>query len=142
MRDFVATVPLTGTHPPDTPGQWGLATTTATDVATFLAALEQIVDPVDAATLLAWMRSATATAADGFDQRFGPWAEDVGTTALKQGWMCCIGDRRQLHSAGVLDDGRIVVLLGDFPAATSWGQTATALDAAAGATRAGSDAVG
>ena len=56
--------------------------------------------------------------------------------------MCCVDDRRQLHSAGVLDDGRIVVLMGDFPASTSWAQAATALDAAATAARTGTATVG
>ncbi len=133
VRDIAATVPLTCTRPPDIPGEWGQAITTAADVATLLAALEQILQPADAAILLGWMRSATATAADGFDQRYGLWTDSTGATALKQGWMCCIDDRRYLHSAGVLDDGRSVVLLGNFPAATTWGQAAAALSAAAGA---------
>ena len=106
-QDIATTMLLTGTSPPATAGQRGQTTTTAADVATFLTAVEDVLDPADAATLLGWMRSATATAADGF-----------------------------------VDDGRVVVLLGDFPAATSWAQAATALDTAATATRSGTATVG
>jgi hypothetical protein len=87
------------------------------------------------------MQSTTATAADGFDQAFGLLAADAGSTgavAAKQGWMCCLDDRRQLHSAGVLADGRVVVLLGEFPAGTSWTDARAALDAAAAAAITGS----
>jgi hypothetical protein len=47
--------------------------------------------------------------------------------------MCGVDGRRQLHSADVLGDGRVVVLLGDFPASTSWAQSSAALDRAADA---------
>jgi hypothetical protein len=107
LQDIATTMLLTGTSPRATAGQRGQTTTTAADVATFLTAVEDVLDPADAATLLGWMRSATATAADGF-----------------------------------VDDGRVVVLLGDFPAATSWAQAATALDTAATATRSGTATVG
>jgi membrane protein DedA with SNARE-associated domain len=137
VRDIVATTSLTGTSPPATPGRWGETTTTAADVATFLAAVEDVLDAADSTTLLGWMRSATAAAADGFDQRFGLLAAGTGGAAAKQGWMCCVDDRRQLHSAGVLDDGRVVVLLGDFPSSVSWSQAAAALDTAAIAARNG-----
>jgi hypothetical protein len=107
LQDIATTMLLTGTSPRATAGQRGQTTTTAADVATFLTAVEDVLDPADAATVLGWMRSATATAADGF-----------------------------------VDDGRVVVLLGDFPAATSWAQAATALDTAATATRSGTATVG
>ncbi|MGY1721356.1 hypothetical protein ACI8AG_20165 [Blastococcus sp. SYSU DS0552] len=84
----------------------------------------------------------TIAAADGFDQRFGLLAAGAGGAAAKQGWMCCVDARRQLHSAGVLDDGRVVVLLGDFPASSSWAQAASALNVAAAATRTGTATVG
>ncbi|TQN42493.1 membrane protein DedA with SNARE-associated domain [Blastococcus colisei] len=141
VLDIAATMRLTGTSPPSAAGQWGQTTTTAADVATFQAAVEDVLDPEDATTLLGWMRSTTATAADGFDQRFGLLAQGAGGAAAKQGWMCCIDGRRQLHSAGVLGDGRFLVLLGDFPASTSWAQPATALDTAATATRTGTAAI-
>jgi len=130
---------LTETAPPETAGQWGESTTTAADYATFLAALDDSLDAADAATLTGWMQSTTDTAADGFDQDFGLLAADsgAGTVAAKQGWMCCVDATRQLHSAGVLSDGQVVVLLGDFPTGTSWTQARAALDAAAQAVVAG-----
>ena len=125
---------LTGSSLPAAAGQWGEARTTARDTAVFLAALPDTLTGDDLATLTGWMRSTTDTATDGFDQRWGLLSPTVraGTeAAAKQGWMCCIGGRRQLHSAGTLADGRTVVLLGEFPAGTSWARAQEALDTAA-----------
>src|SRR3954447_4475356 len=131
VRAAVAQFGLTGTAPPDEVGQWGEATTTASDVARFLTALAGSATAADSATLLAWMRAVAPTAVDGFDQTFGLLAGAAGTgVAAKQGWMCCVDGRRQLHSAGVLADGRVVVVLGDVPAATTWARTAAAVDGA------------
>ncbi|MGY1602197.1 LppW family protein [Geodermatophilus sp. SYSU D00815] len=131
---------LTGTAPPGRTGQWGESLMSAADVATFLSRIAQAYGTGIADTLTGWLRAATPTAADGFDQRFGllsPASAAAGPVAAKQGWMCCVGGRRQLHSAGLLPDGRAVVLLGDFPAGTSWRAAAAALDAAAAAVVAG-----
>jgi hypothetical protein len=130
---------LSDTAAPATAGQWGETTTTAADYATFLGALDAHLSARDLATLTTWMQSTTATAADGFDQSFGLLSPGTrtGGTAAKQGWMCCLDDRRQLHSAGVLADGRVVVLLGEFSTATSWEQAVAALDATARAVIAG-----
>jgi hypothetical protein len=130
----VAEFGLTGTAPPDVPGEWGESVTTAQDTAGFLSALDAHLAPQDLATLTGWMRSTTGLAADGFDQRFGLLSPAVSTgtpVAAKQGWMCCVARRRQLHSAGTLADGRTVVLLGDFPLRTSWARARAALDEAA-----------
>lgn len=127
---------LSGTAPTAVAGQWGQSTTTAVDYANFLVHLPAHLTSDDAATLTGWMRSTTATAADGFDQRFGvlgPGSTRSAAIGAKQGWMCCVAGRRQLHSAGVLADGRVVVVLGDFPSATGWPAAAAALDAAAAA---------
>jgi hypothetical protein len=131
---------LTGSAPPARAGQWGEAVTTATDTALFLSALPEALPADDLATLTGWMGSAAPIAADGFDQRYGLLAPAVTAStavAVKQGWMCCIDARRQLHSAGVLADGRVVVLLGNFPTSTSWARARAALDAAAAAVVAG-----
>ena len=130
-----AAMGLTATAPPAVSGQWGEATTTAADVATLLAGLPATLGTGPAETLLGWMRAATPTAADGFGQDFGllGGALPAGTVAAKQGWMCCVAGTRQLHSAGVLADGTVVVLLGDFPVRTSWARGLAAIDAAAGA---------
>jgi hypothetical protein len=125
---------LTGSSPPAVAGQWGEARTTARDTAVFLSTLPDHLTGTDLATLTGWMTSPTGIARDGFDQRWGLLSPAVtsGTqVAAKQGWMCCIDGRRQLHSAGTLADGRTVVLLGDFPTRTSWAAAKAALDAAA-----------
>ncbi|SEO45501.1 hypothetical protein [Trujillonella endophytica] len=122
---------LTGTAPPRLPGQWGTAPTTARDVAAVLSAVERGTRPADA-VLRGWLRAVTPTAADGFDQAFGLLGAG-GAVAAKQGWMCCVGGRRHLHSAGVLPDGRIVVVLGEFPRTTPWSAARPALDGAAAA---------
>jgi beta-lactamase class A len=134
VSEVAADLDLAGTAPPDDAGQWGRTTTTAADLATFLSSLDEVLDTQDTATLLGWMHSADDTAADGFDQAFGLLAGGAGqAVAVKQGWMCCVDDERQLHSAGVLADGRVVVLLGTFPGSASWAQAQAALDGAAAA---------
>lgn len=131
VADAAAWAGLSRTGPPAMPGQWGEATTTAREFAGFLAVLPGLLHEDDVRTLLGWMRAASAVAADGFDQRFGLLLGSGAPVAAKQGWMCCVGGRRVLHSAGVLANGLVVVLLGDFPAGTSWSQARTALDTAA-----------
>jgi hypothetical protein len=126
VQDAVVAFGLTGTAPPVVPGQWGEARTSARDVARFLSALAAAPGAVDSATLLGWMRLTTPTAADGFDQTFGLFAE--AGAAVKQGWMCCIDRRRQLHSAGVLVDGRVVVVTAEMAATTTWSAAALAVD--------------
>ena len=133
VADAAAEFGLTGTAPPEVVGQWGESTTTAADCATFLAGLGDHLDAADLVLLTGWMQSTSATAADGFDQDYGLVAADTGSSAVaaKQGWMCCLEAERQMHSAGVLADGRVVVLLGDFPTSTSWSRARAALDTAA-----------
>ena len=118
---------LTGTAPPAVRGQWGSTTTTARDLARFLALLPVVAHPDDAATLLGWMRETTRTAADGFDQRFGLFG---GGAAVKQGWMCCLGGRRHVHSVGVVD-GTVVVLLAEVPDGVGYDAVRRALTSAA-----------
>jgi len=138
VTDTAAALGLTATGPSDVAGQWGQTWTSASDTATVLSELDDSLEADDAATLVGWMRATTAVAADGFDQRFGLLAGAGDGVAAKQGWMCCVDGRRQLHSAGVLGDGRVVVLMGDFPATTSWAQASAALARAADAVRGGS----
>ena len=131
----VAQFGLTGTEPPERTGQWGEATTSAADTAALLAGLGTALTAEDAELLRSWLRGTTPSGADGFDQRFGLATGTADGTGAKQGWMCCVDGRRQLHSAGTLPDGSVVVLLGDFPSSTSWSAARTALDTAAAAVR-------
>lgn len=106
---MVRALDLRGTRQPDDPGQWGETVTTAADMARvyrhILTAL-----PADGRRLLVnALTAAPRTATDGFDQNFGLLALD-GARYAKQGWMYRTS-RALLHSAGVLNDRYVVVLL-------------------------------
>ena len=131
VGDVAVRYGLTGTAPPRRWGQWGETTTTANDLARFLARLPVIAHPDDAEALLGWMRAATPIASDGFDQEFGVFGTLPGA-GVKQGWMCCLGGQRHLHSVGVVG-GRVVVLLSEVPRSVGWDAARGALDAAAAA---------
>ncbi|MBM7804312.1 hypothetical protein JOD57_000149 [Geodermatophilus bullaregiensis] len=132
VRDVAARYGLAGTTPPADPTQWGETITTARDLARFLALLPTVAAPADATTLLVWMRTATPVAADGFDQRFGVFGTAPGMPAVKQGWMCCVGGNRHLHSVGVVGT-RVVVLLSEVPRSVGYDRARAALTAAAAA---------
>ena len=132
VSDVAARYRLTGTAPPVPAGQWGQTTTTARDLARFLSLLPVVAHPSDAGALQAWMRSATPVAADGFDQRFGLHGTVPGMPAVKQGWMCCVGGNRHLHSVGVIGR-RVVVLLSEVPRSVGYDAARASLDAAAAA---------
>ena len=132
VTDVARRYRLTGTAPPAAPGQWGQTTTTARDLARFLALLPTAAHPDDGAALLGWMREATELGADGFDQRFGVFGTGLPQVAVKQGWMCCVGGSRHLHSVGVVGK-RVVVLLSEVPRATSYDDARGALTDAAAA---------
>lgn len=131
VGDVATRYGLTGTAPPRRWGQWGETTTTAADLARFLARLPVVAHPDDAAALQGWMGAATPIASDGFDQEFGVFGTLPGA-AVKQGWMCCLSGRRHLHSVGIVD-GRVVVLLSEVPSSVGWAAAKGALDAAAAA---------
>ncbi len=129
VRDVARRYGLTDTAPPRVPGQWGRTTTTATDLARFLSLLPVVAHPDDAADIMRWMRAVTPTAADGFDQRFGLVGAD-DDVAVKQGWMCCVGGLRHVHSVGVV--GRtVVVLLAEVPRRVGYDPLREALGEAA-----------
>jgi len=132
VSDVAARYGLTGTAPPQSPGRWGESMTTARDLARFLSLLPVVAHPADAAALLGWMREATPVAADGFDQQFGLFGTAPPQTPVKQGWMCCIGGKRQLHSVAVIGQ-RVVVLLSEVPRGVSYAAASAALDRAAAA---------
>ena len=132
VTDVARRYGLTGTAPPARPDQWGEATTTARDLAVFLTRLPAVAHRFDAAALQVWMRTATSVAADGFDQRFGLLAAAPPFTAVKQGWMCCLGGTRHLHSVGVVGH-RVVVLLSEVPRTVDYDVGRAALTSAAAA---------
>jgi hypothetical protein len=132
VADVAVRYGLTGTAPPAVPGEWGEATTTARDLARFLALLPMLAHPDDAAALLDWMGNATPRGADGFDQQFGVFGTAPPLTPVKQGWMCCVGGNRHLHSIGVIGH-QVVVLLSEVPRRVGYDAARAALTAAAAA---------
>ena len=101
---------LTGTHAPDDPSQWGEVVITANDMVRLY---DHILASPERDAVVAALSSATATAADGFDQAFGL----LGVTGAyaKQGWMYYLPSDVYLHSAGVVDDRYAVAVLTTSP---------------------------
>ncbi|SES11650.1 serine hydrolase [Lentzea albida] len=101
---------LTGTHAPDDPSQWGEVVITANDMVRLY---DHILASPERDEVVAMLSSATATAADGFDQAFGL----LGVTGAyaKQGWMYYLPSDVYLHSAGVVDDRYAVAVLTTSP---------------------------
>jgi hypothetical protein len=130
VRDVARRYGMERTAPPVAAGQWGRTTTTAEDVARFLSLMPVQAHPADAERLHRWMRDATPIATDGFDQRFGLFGAADERLAVKHGWMCCVGDRRHLHSVGVLG-GTVVVLLTEVRTSVGYAEVKRALTAAA-----------
>jgi hypothetical protein len=87
--------------------------------------------PPDRDLVLGSMGRAVRIAGDGFDQAFGFLD---GRTPVKQGWMCCIAGRAEVHSAGVVDGRYMVAVLTSQP--PGYDQARQVVNAAAGAVRA------
>lgn len=121
---------LTGTSPTTVPGQWGQVMTTAADLARFLSLVPVVAHPLDAAWFFGWLERSTPIAADGFDQSFGLFGTGDGERAVKQGWMCCVGGNRHVHSVGVVGR-KVVVLLTEVPRSSGYDDVRAALTAAA-----------
>nr|WP_228045918.1 serine hydrolase [Saccharopolyspora sp. HNM0983] len=122
---------MTGTRPPQNPAQWGETVSTARDIARLFGFVASGVDAEHRDLVVDALRDTRATAADGFDQRFG-----VGTlpgSAAKPGWMCCQDGRVTLHSAGFADPEQrfVVVLMSDPPAELGYEGAQAQLDDAA-----------
>ncbi|WP_433802877.1 serine hydrolase [Actinomycetospora sp. CA-084318] len=102
---------LQDTTAPDDASQWGEVQLSARDMAGVLRYVADDLAPDARDVVLSALGAAPAVATDGFDQAFGlldPERRD-GTPA-KQGWLCCVDDRVDLHSAGLTGpDGRYVV---------------------------------
>ncbi|GDY28403.1 hypothetical protein [Gandjariella thermophila] len=125
---------LTGTQPPDDPGEWGDTLTTARDVVTVYRYIANRLAAPDRDLVLSALTEAPRTATDGFDQYFGipdglphtPWA-------IKQGWGTS-GDAAVMNSTGLVGPSQryVAVLLASAPA-SAYGMLPQAVTAAAGA---------
>jgi hypothetical protein len=114
VTDVAGRYGLTSTTPPSD-GQWWNTMSSASDLVHYYDMLlngsggmsgeraEIIVDD---------LAGSTATGADGYPQRFGIpdglYAEPV---AVKQGWMCCIGDSWMHLSTGIIGSDRRYVMV-------------------------------
>ena len=114
ITDVASRYGLTSTAPPSD-GQWWNTMSSASDLVHYYDMLldgsgglsgertEIIVDD---------LARSTATGADGYPQRFGIpdglYAEPV---AVKQGWMCCIGDSWMHLSSGIVGSDRRYVMV-------------------------------
>jgi hypothetical protein len=109
---------------PPTPGYWGMYRITAHDIVKYYAGmLNGGLQPADRDYLVGLMRRATPYGSDGFDQFFGiPRALPGQTWGIKQGWMCCMEDRRWLHTTGILgsDNRFLVAVLSSTPSSRSY----------------------
>lgn len=93
--------------------QWGEVQLSPRDMTSVLRFVVEGLAPADRDLVLAAMTAAPAQATDGFDQAFGLLdPARRGPAAAKQGWLCCLGDSVDLHSAGIPDEaGRYVVAI-------------------------------
>ena len=105
---------LTATTPGDD-GQWWNAISTAADLARYY---QMLLDgsgglpPERAETIVNDLAQSTPTGVDGYPQRFGIpdglYAEPV---AVKQGWMCCVGEDWMHLSTGVVGPDRRYIMV-------------------------------
>lgn len=109
------------------PSQWGFATITARDMVTFYDHfLDGSIPAADREFMLSAMRAYSPNGTDGFNQIYGvPAATDpaelVTELAVKQGWMCCFLDARNIHSAAVFgaDERYVLIIVTSFGLAQS-----------------------
>ncbi|HEY2764334.1 MAG TPA: hypothetical protein VGJ13_10035 [Pseudonocardiaceae bacterium] len=118
---MVTLLGLTGTRPPDDPGEWGDTLITAQDMVTVY---RYITDQLPAPTrdfLVGALSDAPQTAADGFDQYFGiPNGLPHTTWAIKQGWGTS-GSQAVMASTGLVGgDLRYVVVVLSSASANSY----------------------
>jgi hypothetical protein len=124
---------LDDTTPPRDTSQWGEVQTSARDMVKLLRHIQIDLPAPDRDLLLGTMAQAPRTAGDGFDQGFG--FLDGSHAPVKQGWLCCLSSRANLHSVAVLDGRFLVAVMTDEP--PGYGAARTAVNAAADAVRRG-----
>jgi hypothetical protein len=125
---------LTGTRPPEDPGEWGDTLITARDMVTvYRYVADQLAAP-SRDLILDALADAPRHAADGFDQYFGiPDGLPHTSWAIKQGWGTS-GDQAVMNSTGLVGAGQryVTVLLAAAPAGF-YGALPQAVTAAAAA---------
>ncbi|HSK61292.1 MAG TPA: serine hydrolase, partial [Actinomycetospora sp.] len=122
---------LEDTSSPEDPSQWGEVQSSARDMVTVLRHVQVDLPAPDRDLVLGAMGQAPPIARDGFDQGFG--FLDGSGSPVKQGWMCCIGSRAEVHSIGVVDGRWVVAVMTSQP--PGYDRARQVVDSAAGAVR-------
>ncbi|GAA4941345.1 beta-lactamase family protein [Actinomycetospora succinea] len=103
---------LEDTSTPEDSSQWGEVQTSARDMVKLLRHIQVDLPAQDRDLMLGAMGQAARTAGDGFDQGYGFLD---GATPVKQGWMCCIASRAEVHSVGIIDGRYMVAVMSSQP---------------------------
>jgi hypothetical protein len=125
---------LTGTQPPEDPGEWGDTLITPQDMVTVYRYITDQLPSPGRDLLLGALSAAPQIAADGFNQYFGiPDGMPNTTWAIKQGWGTS-GSHAVMNSTGLVGTNLryVVVLLASAPA-NSYSTVPAAVTAGAGA---------
>ncbi|CAA9215956.1 MAG: hypothetical protein AVDCRST_MAG54-337, partial [uncultured Actinomycetospora sp.] len=122
---------LEDTSSPEDPSQWGEVQSSARDMVTVLRHVQVDLPAPDRDVVLGAMGRASPVAGDGFDQAYG--FLDGSGSPVKQGWMCCIGSRAEVHSIGVVGGRWVVAVLTSQP--PGYDRARQVVDSAAGAVR-------
>jgi hypothetical protein len=108
---------LTGTAPPDDPGEWGDTKITPQDMVVVYRYLAEQLPKSDQDLVLGALSDAPKAAADGFDQYFGiPEGMSNASWAIKQGWGTS-GSDAVMNSTGLVGPNwrYVVVVLSTAP---------------------------
>lgn len=127
---------LTGTQPPEKPGQWGDTLLTADDIVRIYQHVLDLPEP-DRELVVSALENTSRVAADGWDQYFGIPDGIGGPFGVKQGWGNN-DDAKFVHSTGLVGEGRryIVVLLTRHLLDVPWDHATQSVTAAAASFRA------
>jgi hypothetical protein len=131
---MVGQLGLTGTQPPDDPGEWGDTLITPQDVVTVYRYITEQLPSADRDLFLGALADAPKIAADGFNQYFGiPDGMPHTNWAIKQGWGSS-GSQAVMGSTGLVgtDLRYVVVVLASAPA-DSYSMVPAVVTAGAGA---------
>jgi hypothetical protein len=123
---------LTGTQPPDDPGEWGDTKITPQDMVTVYRYVTDQLPTPGRDLVLGALASAPPIAADGFNQYFGiPDGMPHTTWAIKQGWGTS-GSQAVMNSTGLVGtDLRYVVVVLASASADSYSTVPAVVTAAA-----------
>jgi hypothetical protein len=127
---------LEDTTTPEDSSQWGEVQTSSRDMVKLLRHVQVDLPAPDRDLVLGSMSDAPRIAGDGFDQGYG--FLDGTRTPVKQGWLCCLGGRGDMHSAAIVDGRFVVAVMTNEPMVEEprgYDAAREAVNAAAGAVR-------